>query len=144
MNCQASHPTTGRFLHHKTPINSPSWSLGQSSINSAIIDLTLGFVSESEIHFLLTEQDIPNAICWLMQGNWFCLIVILTVVSLTMPHTVIQLTHRRGRIFSMAGAVETWSHSRQMRHMSPLGDSRSYHGWSVLLANNEFFKFSMK
>ena len=50
---------------------------------------------------------------------------------LDLPHTVTPLTHWRGHIFSMAGAAETQSHIRQMWPMNPLGDSRSYHGWSV-------------
>ena len=41
-----SRPLWRHCNDHKAPINGPSWSLGQSSINSASIDLTLGFVSE--------------------------------------------------------------------------------------------------
>ena len=66
-----------------------------------------------------------------MQGSLFCTIVILAAVSLILPDTVIPVTHWHGRIFSMAGAAETRSHRRKMRHMNPLGDSMSYHGWSV-------------
>ena len=66
-----------------------------------------------------------------MQGNWFCIIVIIAFVSLTLPHTVTPLTHRRGRMFSMTGAAETRSPGGQMRTMSPPGDWMSSHGWSV-------------
>ena len=73
-----------------------------------------------------------------MQGYLFWTIVILAAVSLTLPHTVTPVTHWRGRIFNMAGAAETRSHSRQMRPMNPLGDSMSYHGRSVWRPMNSF------
>ena len=62
-----SHPTILIWLHHKAPINGPRWTLEQSSINGASIDLTVGFMSE--IHFwfgltnhLLVEKGSPIAI----------------------------------------------------------------------------------
>ena len=74
-----------------------------------------------------------------MQGNWFCIIVILAVVSLTLPHTVTPLTHRHGRIFSMAGAAEMRSPGRQMNLQ---GNSRSTTDGAF--GENYFWGFCMK
>ena len=65
--------------------------------------------------------------------------MILAVVSLTLPHAVTPLTHRHGRIFSMAGAAEMRSPGRQMNLQ---GDSRSTTDGAF--GENDFLGFCIK
>ena len=72
--------------------------------------------SPNKRHFMIIHIIVPMNLLGLMQGNWSCIIEILAVVSLALPHNVIPLTHWRGRIVGMASATETRSPGCQMSH----------------------------
>ena len=99
--------------------------------------------SPSKANSTIIPVIAPMNLLGLMQGNWFCIIEVLAVVFLALPHNVIPLTHWRGRI--------VWP---LLLKLGPLGakcdlwilwatQGLAMYG-PVLLATNEFFRFCKK